>query len=194
LPECHARAKVAKKWALPTFFSGEAEVDNRGDRLAKLEAVIVPVLESHGLMLVDSQWQREGRRWVLRLFVDKPGGVTVGDCQAVSREAGDVLDASGLIEATYDLEVSSPGLDRELRSDREFAWAVGRDVRCWVREPLEGRRELTGRLVGASAAALTLAEGEGRTTDVPRALVTKARLEWSSGRPRFPGRSSQAMS
>jgi ribosome maturation factor RimP len=164
------------------------DVDDREDWLAKLEAVVVPVLASYGLSLVDSQWQREGKRWVLRLFVDKPGGVTVGDCQAVSREAGDVLDASGLIEPAYDLEVSSPGLDRELRKDREFAWAVGKDVHCWVREPLDGRREVTGRLVAASAETLTLAETEGRTTDVPRAMLTKARLEWSFGRPRVPGR------
>jgi ribosome maturation factor RimP len=170
------------------FFWESAEVDNREDWLARLEAVVTPVLGSYGLSLVDSEWQREGRRWVLRLFVDKPGGVTVGDCQAVSREAGDVLDASGLIEPAYDLEVSSPGLDRELRSDRELAWAIGKDVRCWVREPLDGRRELTGRLVAASAQALTLVESEGRRTDVPRALVTKARLEWSFGRPRLPGR------
>jgi ribosome maturation factor RimP len=146
------------------------------------------VLASHGLSLVDSQWQREGRRWVLRFFVDKPGGVSVGDCQAVSREAGDVLDAAGLIEPAYDLEVSSPGLDRELRTDRELAWAVGRDVRCWVREPVQGRTEFSGRLVAASATGLTLAEADGQTAELPRALVTKARLELAFGRPRAPRR------
>jgi ribosome maturation factor RimP len=118
---------------------------------------------------------------VLRLFADKPGGVTIGDCQAVSREAGDVLDASGLIEPAYDLEVSSPGLDRQLTSEREFAWAVGKDVRCWVREPVEGRRELAGTLLAASPAALTLGLTEGGTAEVPRALVTKARLEVAFG-------------
>ena len=96
--------------------------------------------------MVDAEWHREGRRWVLRFFVDKPGGVSVGDCQAASREAGDVLDVSGLIEPAYDLEFSSPGLDRELRKEREFAWAVGKDVRCWVREPVHGRMEFSGRL------------------------------------------------
>ena len=114
--------------------------------LGRVEAVVSPVLASHGLSLVDVEWHREGRRWVLRLFLDKPGGVTVGDCQAVSREAGDVLDVSGLIEPAYDLEVSSPGLDRELKKDREFAWATGKEVRCWVREPVDGRTEFSGRL------------------------------------------------
>lgn len=158
-------------------------MDEREAWLAKVEASVTPVLASHGLSLVDVEWCRQGRRWVLRVFVDKPGGVSVGDCQAASREAGDVLDASGLIEPAYDLEVSSPGLDRELRKDREFAWAVGREVRCWVREPLDGRTEVAGRLVAVSATLLTLSGPDGRAIELPRALVTTARLEL-----RFPRR------
>ena len=145
--------------------------------LGQVEAVVAPVLASHGMSLVDSEWLREGRRWVLRLFVDKPGGVSVGDCQAFSREAGDVLDVSGLIEPSYDLEVSSPGLDRVLRKDRELAWAVGRDVHCWVAEPVEGRTEFSGKLLAVSPATLTLEESVGVRHEVPRRLVTKARLE-----------------
>lgn len=145
--------------------------------LDQVEAVVAPVLASHGMSLVDSEWLREGRRWVLRLFVDKPGGVSVGDCQAFSREAGDVLDVSGLIEPSYDLEVSSPGLDRVLKKDRELAWAVGRDVHCWVAEAVEGRTEFSGRLLAVSPATLTLEESVGIRRELPRRLVTKARLE-----------------
>jgi len=155
--------------------------------LGRVEAVVAPVLASHGLDLVDVEWHREGRRWVLRFYVDKPGGVSVGDCQAVSREAGDVLDVSGLIEPAYDLEVSSPGLDRVLRSEREYAWAVGKDVRCWVREPVLGRTEFSGRLLGVSETTLQLEEPEGRTQEVPRAMVTKTRLVPSFGRPTRAG-------
>ncbi len=156
--------------------------------LSRVEAAVAPVLASRGVSLVDAQWRREGRRWVLRFFVDKPGGVSIGDCQAVSREAGDVLDVTGLIEPAYDLEFSSPGLDRELRSEREYAWAVGRDVRCWVREPVEGRTEFSGRLLAVSTAALTLEGPEGRTQDVPRPLVTKARLVPAFDQPKRVGR------
>lgn len=145
--------------------------------LDQVEAVVAPVLASHGMSLVDSEWLREGRRWVLRLFVDKPGGVSVGDCQAFSREAGDVLDVSGLIEPSYDLEVSSPGLDRVLKKDRELAWAVGRDVHCWVAEAVEGRTEFSGRLLAVSPATLTVEEPVGIRHELPRRLVTKARLE-----------------
>lgn len=155
--------------------------------LGEVEAAVAPVAASHGLSLVDVEWRREGRRWILRVFVDKPGGVTVGDCQAASREVGDVLDASGLIEPAYDLEFSSPGLDRQLRKDREFSWAVGKAVQCWVREPVDGQLEFSGRLAAASATMLTLEEPEGRTHEVPRALVTKARLRLEFGRPRQGG-------
>jgi len=164
------------------------DTDTDGAWLSRVEAAVAPVLVSRGLSLVDAQWHREGRRWVLRFFVDKPGGVSIGDCQAVSREAGDVLDVTGLIEPAYDLEFSSPGLDRELRTEREYAWAVGKDVRCWVREPVEGRTEVSGRLLAVSTAALTLEGPEGRTQDVPRPLVTKARLVPAFDQPKRVGR------
>src|SRR4026208_677108 len=98
------------------------------------------------MSVVNSGGQGEGRRWVLRLFVDKPGGVGIADCQAFSREAGDVLDVSGLIEPSYYLEVCAPGLDRVLKKDRELRWAIGRDVHCWVSEPVDGRTEISRRL------------------------------------------------
>ncbi|HZP37009.1 MAG TPA: ribosome maturation factor RimP [Methylomirabilota bacterium] len=145
--------------------------------LDQIEAVVAPVLAAHGLDLVDTEWRREGRRWVLRFYVDKPGGVGIQDCQAFSREAGDVLDVSGLIEPSYDLEVSSPGLDRVLKKDRELRWAIGREVHCWVREPLDGRTEFAGRLVEVSSTALVLEEEVGTRREVPRRLVSKARLQ-----------------
>jgi len=164
------------------------DVDSGEAWLERVEAVVVPVLASRGLNLIDAEWQREGRRWVLRFFVDKPGGVSVGDCQGASREAGDLLDVSGLIEPTYDLEFSSPGLDRELRKEREFSWAVGKEVRCWVREPVEGRTEFSGRLRTVSATTLTLEGPSEQIQEVPRQLVTKARLLLSFGRPAHAGR------
>jgi ribosome maturation factor RimP len=141
------------------------------ERGARLEEAIQPILRDHGLELVDLEW-RDGPRGVLKLAVDKPGGVAVGDCERVSREIGDVLDALGLIGSGYDLEVSSPGLDRRLRSDREFRWAIGKRVRCWQ----SGGAETHGRLREVSGEQLVL-EHEGQRIEVPRATVTKARLD-----------------
>jgi ribosome maturation factor RimP len=141
-----------------------------------IEDLAMPVLRAHGLSLVDLGYHGGGRRSIVRFFVDKPGGVTIEDCQRFSREIGDLLDVSDLVPGSFDLEVSSPGLDRELKTDRELAWAIGRDVRAWTREPVDGRRELVGQLVEWNEAFLTLADVAGRR-QVPRALLTKVRLE-----------------
>ncbi len=150
------------------------------ERLAQIEAVLSPVLEVHGLALVDLQWRREGRRWVLRFYVDKPGGVGIADCQRFSYEVGDLLDAAALIPESYDLEVSSPGLTRELRTEREWRWARGRKVHCWVGSALDGRREFTGRLLEVTEARLTLLEEDGWQRELERRSVTRARLELES--------------
>lgn len=142
------------------------------ERQVQIEEVVQPVLLDHGLTLVDLEFRPRRPRGVLRLFVDKPGGVGIDDCQRVSREVGDVLDASALIEEAYDLEVSSPGLDRQLRKDREFRWAVGKRVRCW----LAGGEEVRGRLVGIDGGFLILEQGGGETK-LDRASITKAKLD-----------------
>jgi ribosome maturation factor RimP len=142
------------------------------ERDSRIEEIIQPVLSDHGLLLVDLEWRPHRPRGVLRIFVDKPAGVVIADCERVSREIGDLLDVSGLIGEGYDLEVSSPGLDRQLRTDREYRWAVGKSVRCW----LAGGTELGGRLAEVDAERLAL-EQNGERIEVPRAQITKARLE-----------------
>lgn len=142
------------------------------ERDARIEEIIVPVLSDHGLELVDLDWRPHRPRATLRIFVDKGGGVGIGDCERVSRELGDLLDVSGVISQAYDLEVSSPGLDRQLRKDREYRWAVGKRVRCW----LAGGAEFHGRLAEVSAERVTL-EDNGERVELPRAEITKAHLE-----------------
>jgi ribosome maturation factor RimP len=142
------------------------------ERDGRIEEVIQPVLRDHGLELVDLDWRPHRPRGVLRLFVDKHGGVGIGDCERVSREIGDLLDVSGLIDQAYDLEVSSPGLDRQLRKEREYRWAVGKPVRCW----LAGGEEMHGRLAEVGDERLTL-ERDGTRVEVPRGAITKARLD-----------------
>ena len=151
------------------------------EREVRIEETVQPVLRDHGLTLVDIEWRGHRPRGVLRLFVDRPGGVRIDDCQRASRELGDVLDAAGVIEEAYDLEVSSPGLDRQLRKDRELRWAVGKRVRCW----LAGGEEHQGRLVDVDDTRLTLEE-DGERLELPRARVTKTRLDVEVPWPRRP--------
>jgi ribosome maturation factor RimP len=142
------------------------------ERDNRIEEIIQPVLGDYGLQLVDLEWRPHRPRGVLRIFVDKPAGVGIADCERASREIGDVLDVSGLIDGAYDLEVSSPGLDRQLRTDREYRWAIGKAVRCW----LAGGAEVRGRLTDVGGERLTLDQNGGRV-EVPRAEITKARLD-----------------
>ncbi len=139
---------------------------------ARIEEIVQPVLRDHGLELVDIEWRPRRPRGVLRVFVDRPGGVRIADCEQVSREVGDLLDVADLIGDPYDLEVSSPGLDRELRTEREYRWALGKRVRCWT---VEGR-EIRGRLAEVAEGRLVL-ERDGERIEVPRADVTRTRLD-----------------
>lgn len=143
------------------------------EKRLEIEGVVQPVLRDHGLTLVDLEWRPRRPRGVLRLFVDKPGGVGIDDCQRLSREVGDVLDAAALIEEAYDLEVSSPGLDRQLRTDREFRWATGKLVRCW----LAGGQEVRGRLLGIDGGLVVLEQDGGEPVKLDKASITKARLD-----------------
>jgi len=141
-------------------------------QLTRIEEVIQPVLRDHGLELVDLDWKGVRPRGVLRVFVDKMGGVRLADCERLSRELGDILDVASVIEGAYDLEVSSPGLDRTLRKEREFRWALGKPVRCWV----AGGAEFAGRLAEVGDERLVL-ERAGQRVEVSRAALTKARLD-----------------
>ena len=149
------------------------------ERQHRIEEVVQPVLRDHGLTLVDLEWRGHRPRGALRLFVDKPGGVGIEDCQRASREIGDVVDAAALIDYGYDLEVSSPGLDRLLRKDREFQWALGKPVRCW----LAGGAEHHGTLTEVAPERLVL-DRDGERVELPREVVTKARLDVSVPWPR----------
>lgn len=141
-------------------------------QIARIEDVIGPVVRHHGLTLVDVEWRGDRRRGILRVFVDKVGGVGIGDCERLSREIGDLLDVEGVIDQAYDLEVSSPGLDRQLRKDRELTWALGKPVRCWM----AGGQEFRGTLAEVGAERLVL-DRDGERLELPRDAVTKARLD-----------------
>ena len=171
-----AKVGFAHFFALGTHGGRAVSVGKETQSLTEaIEKLAAPVVQAHGLTLVDLELAG-GRRMVLRFFIDKPGGVGIDDCQRFSREIGDLLDVADLLPGSFDLEVSSPGLDRELETDRELRWAVGKRVRGWVREPVDGQREFVGRLIEVGEAFLTLAEAAGRR-QVPRALLTKVRLE-----------------
>jgi ribosome maturation factor RimP len=143
---------------------------------AELLEVIEPIVESHGLELVDVEAAGAGGHRVLRITVDTPlgdGQVPVDRCAEVSREVGTHLDAHDLLGGSYLLEVSSPGLDRHLARDKDFARAVGRVVRLETRRPQDGRRRFRGRLVGFEG-GIARVEVDGREVAIAVADVARA--------------------
>jgi ribosome maturation factor RimP len=150
-----------------------------GDTLTeRLRRAIEPVAAELGLELVDIEFQRSGPRAALRVFVDRPGRVTLQECERLSRRLDPLLDAEDLIRGAFDLQVSSPGLDRPLRRPADFVRAVGERVRLRLR-PLEGRpRVCTGRLRSAGE-ALELALDDGRILRLGVEEVEVGRIEVS---------------
>ncbi|HJS74773.1 MAG TPA: ribosome maturation factor RimP, partial [Vicinamibacteria bacterium] len=156
----------------------------------------------------DVEYRREPAGWTLRLFIDKPGGVTLDDCQRVSHEVGTVLEVEDPIPHRFRLEVSSPGLDRPLKSDSDFLEAVGKKVRVIAREPISGQRNFTGRLVRAERAPASIEPGQegagltlrlvddtGVEREIPAGAVERARIvfEWpqAGGRTKTGGRAGR---
>ena len=146
-----------------------------------VEKLLEPVLEKDGLELVDVEYVRE-RNWILRVFIDKVGGVGLDDCQAASEKAGSLLDEKDLIPDNYMLEVSSPGLDRVLKKDKDFIRYTGEDVDVKLFAPLEGTKikSFTAKLEGlAEDGSLLLEMESGEKLTLVRDKISQVRLHFS---------------
>ena len=112
------------------------------------ERLVMPIIQNENFELVDLEYKKEGSNWYLRIYIDKPGGITLDDCQKVSEQLSDELDKEDPIKENYFLEVSSPGLDRPLKKDADFIRFKGEIVEVKLYEPLNGNKVIEGELVG----------------------------------------------
>jgi len=112
----------------------------------QVAALVEPVVDEMGVELVDVEYLSENGRWILRIYVDKPGGVTLDDCVRVSREIDDLIEVKDIFHQEYVLEVSSPGLNRRLKKERDFERVVGKTIRVRMITPIRGRRNFKGIL------------------------------------------------
>lgn len=150
---------------------------DRGVILLRVETILGPLLDAEGFSLVDVEYKRERGGWILRVFIDKEGGVTLDDCARVSREFGQLLDVEDIIPTSYQLEVSSPGLDRPLKKEEDFVKYSGRKVRIKTKEQVSGRRNFKGALLGCTEGKVMVkVEGSGVFT-IPFSAILKANLE-----------------
>ncbi|KPK00245.1 MAG: ribosome maturation factor RimP [Desulfobacterales bacterium SG8_35] len=142
----------------------------------RVEAVARPVLEELGLELLEVQYRREQSGWVLRLIIDRQDGVTLDDCAAASREISQLLDIEDFIDQAYNLEVSSPGLNRPLKNMADFQRFAGSMAKIKTMEPISGQHVFIGRILKAEEETIILEVGRKEVT-IPFSQVSKARLE-----------------
>lgn len=153
---------------------------------AKLESICETALEAVGYDLVDLEYAQSQHGWVLRVFIDHPpaddedqrvtSSITHDDCEVASRHLGTVLDVEDPIDATYRLEMSSPGVLRPVRKMRDFKRFMGRQIRVAMQQPCHGRKKFLGTLLEAGEGEVVVEQG-GKRYGLPLAEIKKARLE-----------------
>ena len=137
--------------------------------------LIEPGLLAKGLELVDVEFKKEGKNWVLRVFIDKEGGVTLEDCQKISSLVGDLIEVEEVIEPAYTMEVSSPGLNRVLKKEKDFIRFSGKKIGVQCHAPLNGRKKFIGILKDFKNQSIRL-EVDGQLQIIPINRVAKANL------------------
>ena len=144
--------------------------------MERVQTIIDPILSQEGLELVDIEYRRESKAWVLRLYLDKEGGITLDDCTRISREVGRNLDIEDFIQIPYTLEVSSPGLTRSLKTKKDFIKNFHRLIKVKTFDPIDNRRNFKGKLLGISENKIEIESDRG-IFEIPLTNVAKANLE-----------------
>ena len=153
--------------------------------LERIFGLVSPVLHDMSFELVDLEFKREGKNWLLRLFIDKPGGITLDDCVDVSREVGALLEVEDVIESSYRLEVSSPGLDRPLKKAQDYERFCGELVKIKTHEKLDPdsrgyeRKTFVGKLLGYEDGRVRILQVDKKGGEIVFSLedIAKTNLE-----------------
>ena len=143
----------------------------------RTESLVLPIVESAGLELWDVEYVKEGSDYYLRVYIDKSGGVNIDDCVLVTKALNEKLDADDFIEDAYILEVSSPGLTRKLKKDKEFEKSIGKLIRVKLYKAEEGSKEHIGRLKEFAPDKLTI-EVDEADISLSRDNISSVRLEY----------------
>ncbi len=151
------------------------KADVAGVIIKDVTELIGSVIDEMGFQLVDVEFLSERGRWILRVYVDKADGITLDDCANVSREIGDLIDVKDIIDREYVLEVSSPGLNKPLKNESAFLWAIDKKIKVTIHTPFDGRKIFIGYLRDFQKGILRI-ETESGFFSLTLADVKKARL------------------
>ncbi len=142
----------------------------------KAEALAEPIVVGHGFELVDVEYVKEAGTWYLRLYIDKEGGITIDDCEVVSREFSDRLDAEDFIEDAYIMEVSSPGLGRPLKKEKDYKRSLGKEIEIRTYRPIDKQKEFFGILTAYDEKQVTITLENQETRVFQKAEIALIRL------------------
>jgi len=154
--------------------------------LLKIENTVLPVIEESNYELVDIEFQKEHIGRVLRIYIDKPGGITLRDCEFIAGKAGALLDALDLIKEPYNLEISSPGINRPVKKEKDFIRFINSRIKLKLFEPFTTKNSLknnipqknfTGYIAGFNNKILTLKIDNNELLEIPVSKIAKAQLE-----------------
>ena len=143
---------------------------------AKTEELIQPIIDSRGFELVDVEFVKEGSDWYLRVYIDKDGGISVNDCEDISRAFNEILDREDYISEQYIFEVSSPGLTRPLKKEKDYKRSIGKLVDVKLYTPVEKVKELTGVLKDFDNVTVTIETDSGEHKTIDRTNIAKISL------------------
>ena len=142
----------------------------------RTEELLQPIMEGFGFELVDVEYVKEGSNKILRAYIDKEGGINIDDCEAVSRALSDALDKDDFIDEAYILEVSSPGLGRPLKKDKDFARSIGQEVDVKLYKAIDGEKTFTGILKSWDDKEITIETGMDTDMTIKRSDISLIRL------------------
>ena len=142
----------------------------------KTEEILNPIMVELGFELVDVEYVKEGSSWYLRAYIDKPGGININDCEAVSRRLSDILDEKDFIDDAYIMEVSSPGLGRPLKKEKDFKRSLGMEVDIRTYRMIDRQKEFTGILTAYDAGTVTIELEDETTKTFERGDIALIRL------------------
>lgn len=135
-----------------------------------------PIVEALNMELVDVEYIKEGPNMYLRLYIDKDGGVNLDDCQSVSQKVSEELDEKDPITENYFLEISSPGIDRPLKNDKDFDRSIGKDVEINLYKAVESKKKLTGKLVKYDDDNIYIEDEDSNEKTIERNIISKINL------------------
>ena len=151
-------------------------MSKREDYEARVEAFLLPVMEENHFELVDVEYVKEGGTWYLRAYIDKEGGITVDDCEIVSRAFSDRLDAEDFIDDAYIMEVRSPGLGRPLKKEKDYKRSMGKELEIRTYRAIERNREFYGILTAYDDNSVTIEEEDGTERVFQKSDIALIRL------------------